>query len=205
MAEPSEKDFLLGKKKKSNFARICKVPLIIASSGVVIALILFAIVRRSNDVAYLLDDSGGVENRSAPLHKCNESESTVVDLVYEDKIEMLFKFHKRQTKFEASSVTIADGFIYAICDNSWSVSKFDPSPLKRYSASNTMIGNPDRFPNEDSGFEALFESGGRFYALRESIQVGDSYHSVVMELELGTKDYKIVSQCRTEFEFDGTR
>ena len=126
-------------------------------------------------------------------------------MAYELPFHSLFKDTKGQKKFEASSVIVNkdDGFAYAICDSSWAISKFGDDLLP-FASHNLQVGDPYR-EKEDSGYEALFEDGGSFYVVRESIQHEDStYHAVIEQLSLSETDYEVVEQCSAEFEFEGT-
>ena len=80
----------------------------------------------------------------------------------------MFQDTKSQSKFEASDVTIVNSTVYSVCDSSWAISKFTQD-LTPFSEHNVQIGDPDRNPNEDSGYEAIFEHDGLFYVVRESV------------------------------------
>mmetsp|Transcript_1470 Transcript_1470/g.1982 ORF Transcript_1470/g.1982 Transcript_1470/m.1982 type:complete len:154 (+) Transcript_1470:46-507(+) len=54
---------------------------------------------------------------------------------YELPFAALFHDNKGQKKFEASSITMVDNEVYAVCDSSWAISKFDSSLLP-FSTSN---------------------------------------------------------------------
>jgi hypothetical protein len=121
---------------------------------------------------------------------------------YELPFAALFRDHKSQRKYEASSVIVVDGSAYAVCDSSWAISKFDVH-LTPFSSENIQVGRVDR-ENDDSGYEALFQEEGIFYVVRESIQHDDEkYHAVIEELDLEESDYSIVNQCSTEYTFEG--
>jgi hypothetical protein len=122
---------------------------------------------------------------------------------YELPFAALFKDTKGQKKYEASSVYLVDGNVYAICDNSWSVYRFGDN-LVPFEAGNLLIGDPER-ETEDSGYEALFYDSGQFYVLRESVlhESTQSYHAIIEELSLGEDDYSVVDTCSSEFEFEG--
>lgn len=103
---------------------------------------------------------------------------------------------------------------YAICDNSWSISKFDPS-LTPFSTSNVQIGNPNR-EADDSGYEAILHHNDTFFVVRESVEhfnhdaeeeSSSSYHAIIEELVVDDdgNDYEIQDQCSCEFEFEGDR
>jgi hypothetical protein len=126
---------------------------------------------------------------------------------YEMPFAALFKDTRGEKKFEASSVINLDGTYYAICDNSWAISKFE-SDLTPFSENNLMIGDPNR-EAEDSGYEAIFYHDNIFYVMRESVEHGSdsntSYHAIIEELVVTGDDYEIKDQCSCEFEFEGTR
>jgi hypothetical protein len=62
---------------------------------------------------------------------------------YELPFASLFRDDRGQTKYEASSVIVVDNDVYAVCDSSWAISKFDDS-LVPFSPSNVQIGDPNR-------------------------------------------------------------
>ena len=111
-------------------------------------------------------------------------------------------------------MTIVDDGVYSVCDNSWAISRFSKSLLP-FSEDNVQVGDPDRVPGEDSGYEAIFHHGGLFYVVRESVYHGDhdegiyntkkagDYHAIIEELRLSDDDYTVVNECRCEFEFEG--
>ncbi|KAL9189159.1 hypothetical protein ACHAXT_011649 [Thalassiosira profunda] len=136
----------------------------------------------------------------------------------------LFRDTRGQTKFEASDVTIVGDEVYSVCDSSWAISKFTRD-LSPFSEENVQIGDPDRNPDEDSGYEAIFHHENLFYVVRESVFHADhngrdeggsdddddnvepgsagDYHAVIEELDIGEDDYTVVRQCQCEFEFEG--
>ena len=124
---------------------------------------------------------------------------------YEISFAALFQDTKGESKFEASSIfKHTDGYYYAVCDNSWAISKFSYE-LAPFSQDNIMLGNPKR-EEEDSGYETIFANGDTFYAIRESVDFGDGeFHAIIEELSLGEDDYVVKAQCRTKFTFDGDR
>ena len=161
-------------------------------------------------------------------HK-NECESDpkyskrTVKTAYELPFAALFRDDRGQKKFEASSVTIVDGTVYAVCDSSFAISKFN-SALLPFSSDNVQIGSPERDGDVESGYEAIFHYEGTFYVVRESVlhhehisdddpgtegedeAVSDknhAFHAIIEELVLGDDDYTIQSQCSSEFEFEG--
>ena len=133
---------------------------------------------------------------------------------YELPYAALFKDHKGQKKYEASDVTIVDDEVFSVCDNSWAISRFSKSLLP-FNEKNVQVGDPDRVPDEDSGYEAIFHHEGLFYVVRESVYHGDheegelnteqagDYHAIIEELELSENDYTVVNECQCEFEFEG--
>lgn len=76
----------------------------------------------------------------------------------------LFRDNRGQSKFEASDVTIVDKAVYSVCDSSWAISKFARDGPTPFSSDNVQVGDPNRVPGEDSGYEAIFKHGGLFYA-----------------------------------------
>lgn len=124
---------------------------------------------------------------------------------YELPFAALFADTRSQTKFEASSITKFEGNYYAICDNSWAISKFSPS-LTPFSEDNIMIGDPRR-EEEDSGYEAIFFRDQVAYVVRESVEhnhaTNTTYHAIIEELSITGDDYTILDQCRSEFTFEG--
>jgi hypothetical protein len=121
---------------------------------------------------------------------------------YELPFAALFRDHKGQRKYEASSVIVVGDNAYAVCDSSWAISRFD-TQLTPYATGNIHLGNIHR-ETDDSGYEALFHVDDVFYAVRESIQHSDEkYHAVIEELEMNDKDYSIKDKCSTEFAFEG--
>jgi hypothetical protein len=155
----------------------------------------------------------------------NYSKRTV-KTAYELPFASLFKDNKGQKKFEASSVTIVGDSVYAVCDSSFAISKFDDRLLP-FSEDNKQIGSPDRDGDVESGYEAIFHHEGLFYVVRESVlhhhhedddfiieeeedediieaDKKHSFHAIVEELVLGDDDYTVQSKCVCEFEFEGT-
>eukprot|EP00804_Cyclotella_cryptica_P023513 CCRYP_012153-RA/>CCRYP_012153-RA protein AED:0.22 eAED:0.22 QI:197/1/1/1/1/1/2/991/440 len=154
----------------------------------------------------------------------NYSKHTV-KTAFELPFAALFQDNKGQKKFEASSVTMVGDRVYAVCDSSYAISKFDDN-LTPFSADNKQIGSPDRDGDVESGYEAIFHHEGLFYVVRESVlhhhhgddddtitDKGDkamkadknhSFHAIVEELLLGEDDYTVQSECMCEFEFEGT-
>jgi len=99
--------------------------------------------------------------------KCLDDEkysSHTAKTAYEMPFAALFKDTRGEKKFEASSIINLDGTYYAICDNSWAISKFE-SDLTPFSENNLMIGDPNR-EAEDSGYEAIFYHDNIFYVIR---------------------------------------
>jgi len=145
------------------------------------------------------------EDESAPALLCDDGKYSkrTLKLAYELPFASLFLDNKGQRKYEASSVVVVEDNVYAVCDSSWAISKFDRG-LQPFQETNVQIGDVDREP-EDSGYEGLFHDDGTFYVVRESIQHEDtSYHAVIEELALmDDEDYDIKDQCSCEFEFEG--
>jgi hypothetical protein len=137
-------------------------------------------------------------------------------LANELPLASLFRDSKGQGKFEASSVVTVNDTAYAVCDSSWAISKFD-TKLEPFSEINLQIGDPDR-EAADSGYEAIFHiEGDKFYVVRESVHHGTrkrdkhhkkrplaGYHAIIEELVIQGDDYRVVEQCSTELEFEGT-
>jgi hypothetical protein len=144
------------------------------------------------------------DDRSPETSTCNDGHYSKRTLkrAYELPFSALFRDHKGQRKYEASSVVIVGDSAYAVCDSSWAISKFDTT-LTPFSSGNIQLGNVHR-EDEDSGYEALFHADGIFYVVRESIQHDDEkFHAVIEELELGDFDYSVKTKCSTEFSFEG--
>lgn len=144
------------------------------------------------------------DDRSPEKSTCNDGHYSKRTLkrAYELPFSALFRDHKGQRKYEASSVVVVGDSAYAVCDSSWAISKFDTT-LTPFASGNIQLGNVHR-EDEDSGYEALFHADGTFYVVRESIQHSDEkFHAVIEELELGEVDYTINSKCSTEFSFEG--
>lgn len=135
--------------------------------------------------------------------ECEEGDyrKRTLQLAYELPFVALFKERKGQTKFEASSVILVNETVYAVCDSSWSVSKFSDT-LTPFGPDNVQIGAPYR-EEEDSGYEAIFYDEGTFHAVRESIQIEGEYHAVIEELDIQGDDYTVLDVCSTEMEFEG--
>ena len=147
-------------------------------------------------------------NRKDHNHKRCESKDyakLTAKTAYEISFAALFQDTKGETRFEASSIfKHTDGYYYAVCDNSWAISKFSYE-LAPFSQDNIMLGNPKR-EEEESGYETIFANGDTFYAIRESVDFGDGeFHAIIEELSLGEDDYVVKAQCRTKFTFDGDR
>jgi hypothetical protein len=178
---------------------------------------------------------GTSKNKKKKKHhddgKKNECESDTkyskrtVKTAYELPFAALFRNNRGQKKFEASSVTIVDNTVYAVCDSSFAISKFD-SALLPFSSDNVQIGSPERDGDVESGYEAIFHHGGSFYVVRESVlhhehesdddEVSDggndgkngldenhSFRAIIEELVLADDDYTVQHRCSSEFEFEG--
>lgn len=142
-----------------------------------------------------------------PVHlNCDEGSYSkrTLQLAYELPFVALFSDTLGQTKFEASSVILKDQYAYAVCDSSWSLSKFR-TDLKPFATDNVQIVSTRSHKEEDSGYEALLQDGGFFYVVRESIQQNDkSYHAEIEQLLVTDDKYTVVDTQPTEFEFEGT-
>ena len=136
---------------------------------------------------------------------------------YELPFASMFADTKGEKKYEASDVILVDGNAYAVCDNSWAISKFGAA-LVPFEAGNKLIGQPHgrEGQGEDSGYEAIFQDHGIFYVLRESVlhskedAKGSSveagtYHAIIEELIMGDDDYQVQETCSCQFEFEGDR
>ena len=167
------------------------------------------------------DDEEKNECETDPKYSKN-----TVKTAYELPFAALFRNNRGQKKFEASSVTIVDNTVYAVCDSSFAISKFNDSLLP-FSSDNVQIGSPERDGDVESGYEAIFHHWGSFYVVRESVLHHDhgsddgavggdenesepegsdenhSFHAIIEELVLGDDDYTIQTQCSSEFEFEG--
>lgn len=152
------------------------------------------------------------QDKSYDCEKDSEYSKLTLKRAYELPFAALFKDHRGQNKYEASDVTIVGDEVYSVCDNSWAISRFSKS-LVPFNEENVQVGDPNRVPGEDSGYEAIFHHNGLFYVVRESVyhgnheegklnEVGD-YHAIIEELKLSENDYEIVNQCQCEFEFEG--
>lgn len=164
------------------------------------------------------DDDDDDYYRYDNLSDCEDGEYSkrTLKLAYELPFASLFKDTKGVKKHEASSVTIVDDTVYAVCDSSWAISKFS-SRLHPFAEGNVQVGDPNRDPDEDSDYEALFYDDGTFYAIRESILHGDKkYHAIIEEIvmysfyyndtddQVGMEtDYSVVETCSCELEFEG--
>lgn len=147
------------------------------------------------------DDDGGGDDDATPCDDGGYSKRTL-QMAYELPFASLFPDTKGNTKYEASSVIVVGDRAYAVCDSSWSISKFDVK-LEPFSNSNVQVGDPKR-EEEDSGYEAIFYEDDAFYVVRESIKHEDkTYHAVIEKLTLGDTDYEVEEACSCEFEFEG--
>jgi len=134
---------------------------------------------------------------------------TTLKTAYELPFAALFQNNRGQKIFEASDVIIVDDYVYAVSDNSWAISKFH-KVLQPFSEQNVQVGDPGRVPGEDSGYEAILHDKGVFYVVRESVEhfnnasQSSTFHAVIEELSLSNDDYDIMTQCPSEFSFEGT-
>lgn len=155
------------------------------------------------------DDDGLFTNDAA----CDDGyySKRTLKRAFELPFASLFRDTKGQKKYEASAVIVVDGEAYAVCDNSWAISKFGDD-LRPFSPENIQIGDPNRQglggDDEDSGYESLFYNNGIFYVLRESVlhkEKGD-YHAIIEELTITPDgDYDVQASCPSEFVFEGDR
>ncbi|GAX10831.1 hypothetical protein FisN_31Hh038 [Fistulifera solaris] len=148
------------------------------------------------------------DKKIEPIHLACEkgtySERTL-QLAYELPFIALFADTLGQTKFEASSVVIHDDSAYAVCDSSWSLSKFR-TDLQPFSPDNVQIVSTKvhKKHKDESGYEALFYDAGFFYVVRESIRQRDkSFHAEIEQLLVQDQQYSVVKKQMTEFEFEG--
>lgn len=191
------------------------------SSELVASLPILGSGKKNKKKKHHDDDEQKNECESDPKYSKN-----TVKTAYELPFAALFRDNRGQKKFEASSVTIVDNTVYAVCDSSFSVSKFDDSLLP-FSNDNVQIGSPERDGDVESGYEAIFYHEGLFYVVRESVlhhdhgsdddEVGGdetkdepegsdenhSFRAIIEELVLGEDDYTVQSRCSSEFEFEG--
>lgn len=153
--------------------------------------------------------------KKSECYKDKNYSKNTAKIAFELPFAALFKDTRGEKKFEASSLIKVEDAFYAVCDNSWAISKFDAS-LTPFSSSNVQIGDPNR-EAEDSGYEAILHYNQTFYVVRESIEhegvlqkkddnsISSSYHAIIEELVIDSdeSDYQIKNQCRCEFEFQG--
>lgn len=153
---------------------------------------------------------GKSQKRLSDKYSCKKDENyskATLKRAYELPYAALFQDRRGQKKFEASDVTIVGNEVYSVCDNSWAISRFGKR-LMPFNEENVQVGDPNRVPGEDSGYEAIFHHEGLFYVVRESVYHGDhsemgDYHAIIEELELSANDYAVVNECSCEFEFEG--
>lgn len=163
--------------------------------------------------------------RKDPSTECEEDtrySKHTLKRAYELPYAALFRDTRGQSTFEASDVTIVNDTVYSVCDNSWAISKFGRD-LDPFSMANVQIGDTAQEGEFDSGYEAIFEYGGLFYLVRESVDHGmvehtdrkrklkgkakkeyGDYHAIIEELSLKDDTYTFVRDCRCEFAFEGT-
>jgi hypothetical protein len=137
------------------------------------------------------------------------AEANTLQLVNELQFSELFRDQKSQSKYEVSDVIVADNKdVYAVCDSSWSISKFTTS-LTPLDPQNVQIGNPTQRNSQEgeSSYEALFQVNSVFYAVRESILQPDStYHAVIEEILVDPnqdQQYTVARKCPVDFLFGG--
>ncbi|KAL7527832.1 hypothetical protein ACHAXR_002757, partial [Thalassiosira sp. AJA248-18] len=231
----------------------CYVPVLLAIVGVAISIVSFVpILMQQKSLHSRLSTAGlpllGRSNSSSKGSKKQQSNASkkngilsesyncesdksyskhTLKRAYDLPYAALFSDTRGQSKFEASDVTIVNDTVYSVCDSSWAISKFTRE-LVPFSEMNVQIGDPDireGQEGEESGYEAIFEHGGRFYVVRESVyhegldhnddddeyedeheheesKHGD-YHAIIEELDLQEDDYTLVRECKCEFVFEG--
>ncbi|CAM9258977.1 unnamed protein product [Chrysoparadoxa australica] len=151
------------------------------------------------------------EREKALLSPSDECFQPALELSHEHKVSALLEELDGVTKFEASEIVMGDdGMLYAICDSSWDVYRFDPN-LPQKSQHNVAIRPPyDREGEGESSYEAFFidSSSSVAYAVREAETSSESedYYAIVEELKmppLGVKDptYEILDQCVVDYPF----
>lgn len=136
--------------------------------------------------------------------ECAEDESrSTLKVAYDLPFRTLFRRTYGQTKFEASDVTVVNDTVYAVFDNSWEISKF-ARHVYPHSEEDILLGPPRVMQNRlervegDSGYEAIFESSGVFYVVRESVNL----HAVIAELSLKDDTYTYFRECPCEYAFE---
>jgi len=144
------------------------------------------------------------------MNECENGFYSKVTLkkAYELPFASLFRDNRGQKKYEASSIFVVDNDAYAICDNSWAISKFN-TKLEPFLESNIQIGDPSRVSGEDSGYEAIFFDEGDYYVVRESVlheginHTDHQYHAIIEKVSMGTDNYDVLETCSSEFAFEG--
>jgi len=218
----AEADTLLPSRKKNN-----KKEILLIGSAIVVVVVLTIVVivvftapsdndfesplqpqleRGTRSSPLTLSPAGGATLEKANNFPCDDGgySKRTLKKAYELPFASLFTIQRGKKKYEASDVIIVDGFSYAVCDNSWAISKFD-TKLEPFLDTNIQLGDPSR-EKEDSGYEAIFYDPQEtdFYVVRESVLHEDeTYHAVIEQLELGATDYTIKQACSSEFEFEG--
>lgn len=137
--------------------------------------------------------------------ECKEDKSTsTLKVAYDIPFNTLSHYTQGQTKFEASDVTIFNNTVYAVCDNSWAIDKFARHATP-YSTENILLAPPPMISNHlnrvegDSGYEAIFDYDGMFYAVRESVNL----HAIIVQLSLTDDKYTFIEECPCEYTFEG--
>lgn len=160
--------------------------------------------------AYALEVEGKSKSSSSSSKMTTSCEDgayskRTLKIAYELPFPSLFEDSKGQSKYEASSVIIMGTDAYAVCDNSWAISRF-AKKLQPFSPSNVQLGNPSGEEGvPDSGFEAIFHDGDSFYVVRESVEHEDGhYHAVILQVKVGATDYQVIETCSTDYRFEGT-
>jgi hypothetical protein len=172
---------------------------------------------KRNEDAFLVEMEGRKHAKSSSssstTSKCDDGSYSkrTLAFAYEMPFAALFKDTKGQSRYEASSVIIVGDYAYAVCDNSWAISKF-ATKLEPFSTKNVQVGNPFGWAGAgeevgNSGFESLLYDDGYFYILRESVEQKHKehhdYHAVIEQLSMGEQDYTVVQTCSSDFEFEG--
>lgn len=214
------------------YSSYCTKPLlvILATSTIVIGISTFILVGFAPQASFhsgVLSTSTNLsllgksnKKKNDEKNECERDTSYskhTLKSAYDLPYSALFRNTRGQSKFEASDVTIVNDTVYSVCDSSWAIFKFTMD-LTPFSDLNVQIGDPNREEDDESGYEAIFEHGGLFYVVRESVfhadhdnddestkkNVGD-YHAIIEELDLDLEenDYTVVRECQCEFTFEG--
>jgi hypothetical protein len=104
--------------------------------------------------------------------------------------------------FEASSITVVNDTMYIALDNLWSIASIQS--FSNLDARNRLIKRQNPHTDGDSSqFEALFESDGFFYLVRESINntATGLWQALIEKAVFGETEYKVVEECFSEQSF----